>query len=657
TNNKPMSGSENTLNNESHEMSQILKKSGLCYDPRMRFHATLSEVDDHPEDPRRVLRVFEAIKKAGYVSNVPSPSDVFLRIPAREATLEELLQVHSQEMYDRVTNTEKMSHEDLANLEKISDSLYYNNESAFCARLACGSAIETCTAVVTGQVKNAFAVVRPPGHHAEPHKPGGFCLFNNVSVTARSMLQRFPDKIKRVLIVDWDIHHGNGTQMAFYDDPNVLYVSLHRYENGRFYPGTNYGCAENCGEGPGLGRTVNIPWSCAGMGDGDYIYAFQRVVMPVAYEFDPDLVIVSCGFDAAAGDHIGQFLLTPAAYAHMTQMLMGLADGKVFISLEGGYNLDSISTSALAVAQSLLGIPPGRLHTTYACPQAVATINHVTKIQSQYWRCMRPKHFDANPKDAHVDRLHDVIRTYQAKKLFEDWKITNMPILRDSVSNVFNNQVLCSSNFFQKDNLLVIVHESPRVLGNGTSETNVLNLNDSLLVDPVSLYVEWAMQQDWGLIDINIPEVVTDGENAPVDILSEVKELCLYVWDNYVELSISKNIFFIGGGKAVHGLVNLASSRNVSDRVKCMVNFLGTEPLVGLKTASEEDLPTWYYRHSLVFVSSSNECWKKAKRAKRRYGRLMQSEHTETSDMMEQHYRAVTQYLLHLLQKARPTSQ
>ncbi|WBW72877.1 histone deacetylase (class II) Clr3 [Schizosaccharomyces osmophilus] len=645
-----VSNQETLISSEDAASLEAIKKSGLCYDPRMRFHATLNEVDDHPEDPRRVLRVFEAIRKAGYVSNTPSPADAFLRLPSREATLEELLRVHTPEMYEKITKTELMSREDLANLEKISDSLYFNNESAFCARLACGSAIETCAAVVTGKVKNAFAVVRPPGHHAEPHKPGGFCLFNNVSVAARSMLQRFPDKVKRILIIDWDVHHGNGTQMAFYDDPNVLYISIHRYEQGRFYPGTVYGCAENCGEGAGLGRSVNIPWPCSGMGDGDYVFAFQRVVMPIAYEFNPDLVIISSGFDAAAGDHIGQCLVTPPAYAHMTQMLMGLADGKVFASLEGGYSLDAISVSALAVAQSLIGIPPSRLHTVYASQHAVQTVDKVTEIQSQFWRCMRPKYIPANPDNAHVSRLHDIIRSYQAKKLFEDWKITNLPILRDSLSETFANQALCSNDFFQKDVLVILIHEAPLVLGDGRKDSNALKPSDSYLVDPASLYIEWAMQQNFGLIDVNIPEVVT-GENKPYDMLEETKKLCTYIWDNYIELASAKNIFFIASGKAAEGVMNLIASRNVTKTVRCIVNFFGSEPLTGLKTASEDDLPSWYFRHSLIFVHSSDECWKKPKKNKRRYGRLIQSEHHSGTSMLEHHYRAVTQYFSHLLKK------
>ncbi|EEB08679.1 histone deacetylase Clr3 [Schizosaccharomyces japonicus yFS275] len=626
-------------------------KSGLCYDPRMRFHATLDEVEDHPEDPRRILQVFEAIKEAGYVSAIPTARDAFIRIPSREATLEEILRVHSKDVYDMVKSSETMSREELVNLEKTNDSLYFNNQTFFCARLASGSAVETCNAVVNGKVKNAFAIIRPPGHHSEPNKSGGFCLFNNVAITARSMMARYPEQVKRVLILDWDVHHGNGTQMAFYDDPNVLYISLHRYENGRFYPGTTYGSAENCGEGEGLGKTVNIPWPCAGMSDGDYIYAFQKVVMPIGYEFNPDLVIISAGFDAAAGDPLGQCYLTPAAYAHMTQMLLGLAEGKLFVSMEGGYSLSSISTAGLAVAQTLLGIPPAKLHTVYATAPAVKTVEEVTRIQSRYWKCMRPI-FHTPPTDyTHVNPLHEVVRAFQAKKLFDNWQMTILPISRDGLSESYANQALCSNGFFHRKTLVLFVHDPPDVLGSSQGNSNLLNLSQSAVVDYAETYIDWCLQQDFGLIDINVPELLTDADGRPYSSTEETKLLCLYIWDNYIELSSAEKIIFIGEGRAVPGLIHLVSSRNVSTRVKSVITFVGTDALCGIKTISNEDVPSWYYKHSLVLVSNGNVCWKKMKRKKKRYGRLVRTEHDHKGELMQQHYESIVQYMEKILRQ------
>ena len=268
--------------------------SGLCYDARMRFHSVINPMDDHPEDPRRIFRIYKKLEEAGLVSlpHVSDPVDAktLKRIPVREVEREEILLVHDLNHWESMLATAYMSYEQLETLGRISDSVYFNNESAYCARLACGGAIETCKAVVEGRVKNAIAVIRPPGHHCEPDTASGFCLFNNVSVAVKVTMQNHPE-VKKVLILDWDVHHGNGTQTAFYDDPNVLFISIHRYENATFYPGSTYGNLDRCGKGPGLGKNINIPWPTKYMGDADYIHAFQKVVMPIAREFDPDLVL------------------------------------------------------------------------------------------------------------------------------------------------------------------------------------------------------------------------------------------------------------------------------------------------------------------------------------------------------------------------------
>lgn len=269
------------------------ERSGLCYDARMRFHAVINPRDDHPEDPRRIYRIYRAIEAAGLTSITSLQGrgrQLMRRIPVREVLKDEVLLVHDLNHWESMLATANMTYEQLDKLGAISDSVYFNNESAYCARLACGGAIETCAAVVEGKVKNAIAVIRPPGHHAEPDMASGFCLFNNVAVATRVTMRNNPE-IKRVLILDWDVHHGNGTQTAFLRDPNVLFISLHRYENGTFYPGNTYGNIDQCGEDEGEGRNINIPWPTAGMTDADYIHAFEKVVMPISREFDPDLVI------------------------------------------------------------------------------------------------------------------------------------------------------------------------------------------------------------------------------------------------------------------------------------------------------------------------------------------------------------------------------
>ncbi|RKP07643.1 hypothetical protein THASP1DRAFT_16759 [Thamnocephalis sphaerospora] len=216
------------------------------------------------------------------------------------------------------------------------DSIYFNTDTPFCARLSCGGTIDLCVEVASRRLRNGMAIVRPPGHHAESDEVSqkGFCIYNNVVVAAKRVLEL--KLARRIMIVDWDVHHGNGIQRAFFDDPNVLYVSLHRYEDGEFYPGTEEGAHDQVGEGKGVGRNLNIPWPCAGMTSADYVLAFEKLVIPIGREFAPDLVIVSAGFDAAEGDYLGECKVTPACYGWMTNMLSTLADGHVALILEVG---------------------------------------------------------------------------------------------------------------------------------------------------------------------------------------------------------------------------------------------------------------------------------------------------------------------------------
>ncbi|KAJ1982321.1 Histone deacetylase hda1 [Dimargaris xerosporica] len=319
--------------------------TGLVYDARMKFHAPMEPEELHPEDPRRIWYIFEALRKTGCV-------DQCLRIDAREACTEEVLLCHDEAHHTTITNSQTMPQLQLEKLAGQYNSIYLCPETAYCARLSCGGLIELCKAVVEGRVRNGFAVIRPPGHHAERIEPMGFCFYNNVAIATRYVQTHL--NVGRVLIVDWDIHHGNGIQEAFIDDPNVLYFSIHRHDDGTFYPESPLGNYDIVGLDKGAGYNVNVPWPCSGMGDGDYLHVFDRLLLPMAREFAPELVIVASGFDAAMGDTIGECLVTPSAYAHMTYLLKSLAGGRLVLALEGGYNLDAIASSALACVQALL---------------------------------------------------------------------------------------------------------------------------------------------------------------------------------------------------------------------------------------------------------------------------------------------------------------
>ncbi|XP_062975530.1 histone deacetylase 6 isoform X2 [Elgaria multicarinata webbii] len=355
--------------------------TGLVYDEKMMEHYNMWD-SQHPELPQRVSRIFQ---RHGELRLTERCS----RLPARLASEEELRMCHSPAYVETVKSTAAMKPRDLHRQGDRYNSIYICASSYECARLAAGSAFSAVEAVLSGEVQNAVAIVRPPGHHAEPDVACGFCFFNSVALAAR-YAQRLARRPMRVLILDWDVHHGNGTQHMFEDDPSVLYVSLHRYDNGTFFPTSEDADYTRVGAGPGEGFTLNVPWNCPRMGDPEYLAAFHQIVMPVCYEFNPELVLVSAGFDAARGDPLGGCLVSPECYAHMTHMLLGLAGGKVAVVLEGGYNLESISESMTMCTRSLLGDPPpplGRLKAPH--PSALQSLARVAAVHRKYWACLR----------------------------------------------------------------------------------------------------------------------------------------------------------------------------------------------------------------------------------------------------------------------------
>ncbi|XP_035771820.1 histone deacetylase 4-like [Neolamprologus brichardi] len=275
-----------------------------------------------------------------------------------------------------------------------SDTIWNEVHSSSAARLAVGSVVELVFKVATGELKNGFAVVRPPGHHAEESTPMGFCYFNSVAIAAKLLQQRL--NVNKILIVDWDVHHGNGTQQAFYDDPNVLYISVHRYDDGNFFPGS--GAPEQVGSGPGVGFNVNVAFTGGldpPMGDAEYLSAFRSVVMPIANEFAPDIVLVSSGFDAVEGHPppLGGYTLTSKCFGYLTRQLMTLAGGRVVLALEGGHDLTAICDASEACVAALLGqeldpLPKAVLEQR-PNPNAVRSLEKVLETHSKYWRSVQ----------------------------------------------------------------------------------------------------------------------------------------------------------------------------------------------------------------------------------------------------------------------------
>ncbi|KAI7875704.1 hypothetical protein K492DRAFT_173140 [Lichtheimia hyalospora FSU 10163] len=292
------------------------------------------------------------------------------------------------------------------------DTTFHPRFSNISARVAAGALINMTDAIVQGRVRNGFAVIRPPGHHAQDDIAMGYCFFNNVAVAAASALVKYPNLIKRVLILDWDIHHGNGTQQIFYDNPNVLYISIHRWDDGHFYPFT--GAPDECGQDQGIGRNVNISLSETKdkpkpMGDTEFIAAMHHIVTPIARQFAPDMIFVSAGFDAAEGHpaNLGGYSVTPRGYAMMTKMIKQLADelcqGRLALSLEGGYELEPLANSATASIVQLLDTAPASSSSSYGLEYklesfddtlhsirpnrgAVASFKKVIECQQAHWQ-------------------------------------------------------------------------------------------------------------------------------------------------------------------------------------------------------------------------------------------------------------------------------
>jgi acetoin utilization deacetylase AcuC-like enzyme len=334
--------------------------TGLLYDERFLRHRPPGE---HPEHPGRLESIRARLQKDGLLERSQ-------RVQAREASAEELLSVHTEEHIRTIEATRQRD------FTQLDPDTYASRDSAEAALFAAGGLAEMTAAVVDGRIANGFALLRPPGHHAEADRAMGFCLFNNVAIAAREA-QRLG--VGRILIVDWDVHHGNGTQHSFWDDPEILYFSIHQFP---FYPGT--GTILETGGGKARGYTVNVPWT-GGMGNAEYLAAFERVLLPIAARFGPELVLVSCGFDAARGDLLGQMLLTPEGYEALTSRLLGLARSRVVLALEGGYNLEAIAAAACACQRVLLGESPRPQDFGPPNVLAESVLDQVIRAQRPFW--------------------------------------------------------------------------------------------------------------------------------------------------------------------------------------------------------------------------------------------------------------------------------
>ncbi|XP_060600766.1 histone deacetylase 6-like [Ruditapes philippinarum] len=374
---------------------------GIVTDSNMLLHRDPSGLCE--ETDRRLSVCCDTLRSKGFWKRCQT-------IPERQATTEELSVAHTPDYIKLIRKTSGLSEESIEKYQSTFQSVYLCKDTYLAATSAVGCLLSAVDNVLIGKSQASVAVIRPPGHHAEPNAACGFCIFNNVAIAAKYIRQQTPTK--RVLIVDWDLHHGNGTQLMFYDDPSVLFISIHRHDCGKYFPCGCYGSSSHVGRGQGRGYNVNIPWNNGTRGDGDYIAAFNQIVMPIAYQFGPDIVLVSAGFDACVGDMLGHYEVTPACYAHLTAMLKTLANGNLIMALEGGYNIECTANAMSICVSVLLGDAVPSVASVVPCNQGVADIMKVLDVQKKYWSAL--KYREALPT---TKQLESVLAAKEAKKL------------------------------------------------------------------------------------------------------------------------------------------------------------------------------------------------------------------------------------------------
>ncbi|GMV49973.1 MAG: putative deacetylase, histone deacetylase family [Nitrospira sp. OLB3] len=310
-------------------------KTGLVYDPRYLDH---DMGPGHPESPQRLRAIMQRLEESGVSAQLA-------RIEPRKAEDEWITLVHRPAYLEALAQ-----HAPASGRVPLDADTAMSPGSLTAAYLAAGAALAGADAIMAGRMEHVFCAVRPPGHHAEAGRAMGFCLFNNVAIAARYVQRRYG--LKKILIVDWDVHHGNGTQHSFEGDPSILFFSTHQYPH---YPGT--GRESERGTGAGEGYTINVPME-AGEGDDEYRAVFQKVLVPAVDRFQPEFVIISAGFDAHRDDPLASMGLTEEGYADLTAIVASLArrhcQGRLLSSLEGGYNLTALAASVERHVQALI---------------------------------------------------------------------------------------------------------------------------------------------------------------------------------------------------------------------------------------------------------------------------------------------------------------
>jgi acetoin utilization deacetylase AcuC-like enzyme len=337
-------------------------------DPRYRQHTAPGS---HPERAARL----EAIDRA-----LEPLSERIDPLEPRPAEPDEILRAHDRRYFDAMQELSGQA-------GALDADTYLSPRSIEVAGLAAGGSVELARRIARGDARRGFGLVRPPGHHAESTRAMGFCLFNNVAIAARALTAR--EGLERIAIVDWDVHHGNGTQHLFEAERDVLFVSLHQFP---FYPGT--GALHEVGSGSGTGSTVNLPLP-HGCGDAEYLTAFDAIVTPVLREFRPEMILVSAGFDAHADDPLGGMRVSTRGFVGMAERVRAaaddLCDGRLMLTLEGGYDLDALGESVAAVLDLLSTREPPSIPVPSAQSAPEFRIGPVRDAHASHWPCLRSR--------------------------------------------------------------------------------------------------------------------------------------------------------------------------------------------------------------------------------------------------------------------------
>lgn len=343
-----------------------MRKLGIAIDDIFKMH---DNGYGHPESPDRIRVINDMLINTGLMNKVEL-------IEPFDALKEHITLVHKARHFDLIESTRGRER---VNLDADTSTSPKSFEAAI---RAAGAMIKSIDLVMKNDLEAAFPLVRPPGHHAEIDRAMGFCLFNNIAVGAAYLINNYD--VNRILIVDWDLHHGNGTQHMFYDTDKVFYISTHQFP---YYPGT--GAANEIGIGEGEGFTLNIPMN-PGMGDQEYIKIFFELLKPVIDQYKPQIILVSAGFDTHIADPLGGMAVTTKGFQNMTKLLNELADehcgGKIIYILEGGYNLEGLWHSVHAVIQELLMLNNTDYLDYSNTTKVDQLINGIMEINSKYWK-------------------------------------------------------------------------------------------------------------------------------------------------------------------------------------------------------------------------------------------------------------------------------